>query len=88
MKGSQIDPLRPCPQEKLSSKSPALLGLNANPTKWLNTLKQFAGITVFRFNCLSVFSVFDHFMGLTFKGLRNRINKNSEYQPIQTIHFF
>ena len=32
--------------------------LSANPTKWSNTLKQFVGKRVF-----------DHFMGLTFKGL-------------------
>ena len=35
--------------------------LSANPTKWLNTLKQFVG------------SVFDHFVGLTVKGLTKKI---------------
>ena len=38
--------------------------LNANPTKWSNTLKQFVGDLPT--NCLSMF---DHFMGLAFKGL-------------------
>ena len=38
--------------------------LSANPTKWSNTLKQFSGN--FPTNCLSVF---DHFVGLMFKGL-------------------
>ena len=37
--------------------------LIANPTKWSNILKQFVGkLTT---NCLSVF---DHFVGLAFKG--------------------
>ena len=39
--------------------------LNANPTKWSNTLKQFVGNLPT--NCLSVF---DHFVNLAFKGLR------------------
>ena len=38
--------------------------LSANPIKWSNTLKQFAGSLPT--NCLSVF---DHFMGLALKGL-------------------
>ena len=38
--------------------------LGANPTKWLNTLKQFVG--KLPTNCLSVF---DHFVGLALKGL-------------------
>ena len=38
--------------------------LNANPTKWSNTLKQFVG--KLPTNCLSVF---DHFLGLVLKGL-------------------
>ena len=38
--------------------------LSANPTKWSNTLKQFAGNLLK--NCLSVF---DHFVKLVFKGL-------------------
>ena len=41
--------------------------LSANPTKWSNTLKQFAGKLLT--NCLSVF---DHFVGLAFKGLNKR----------------
>ena len=38
--------------------------LNANPTKWSNTLKQF--VANLPTNCLSVF---DHFAGLALKGL-------------------
>ena len=38
--------------------------LSANATKWTNTLKQFVG--KFPTNCLIVF---DHFVGLAFKGL-------------------
>ena len=38
--------------------------LNANPTKWSNTLKQFVGKLLT--NCLSVFN---HFVGLALKGL-------------------
>ena len=37
--------------------------LSANPTKWLNTLKQFAGC------CQRIVWMFDHFMGLALKGL-------------------
>ena len=40
--------------------------LSANHTKWSNTLKQFVG--KFSTNCLSVF---DHFVGLVLKRLRN-----------------
>ena len=42
--------------------------LNANPTKWPNTLKQFIGKlpTI----CLSVF---DHFVKLALKGLRLKV---------------
>ena len=39
--------------------------LSTNPTKWSNTLKQFAGNLAT--NCLSVF---DHFVKLALKGLR------------------
>ena len=39
--------------------------LNANPTKWPNTLKQLVG--KLPTNCLSVFG---HFLNLTLKGLR------------------
>ena len=39
--------------------------LNANPTKWSNTLKQFVGNL--GTNCLSVF---DHFVNLALKGLK------------------
>ena len=38
--------------------------LNANPTKWSNTLKQF--VAKLQTNCLSVF---DHFLKLALKGL-------------------
>ena len=40
--------------------------LSANPTKWPNKLKQFVG--KLPANCLSVF---DHFLKLALKGLRN-----------------
>ena len=40
--------------------------LSANPTKWLNTLKQFVGNLLT--NCLSVF---DHFVILALKGLKS-----------------
>ena len=40
--------------------------LSANPTKWSNILKQFVGNLPT--NCLSVF---DHFVNLALKGLRN-----------------
>ena len=42
---------------------------NANPIKWSNTLKQFVGNLPT--NCLSVF---DHFVGLTLKGLSSGRN--------------
>ena len=42
--------------------------LSANPTKWANTLKQFAG--KLPTNCLSMF---DHFVGLALKRLRVRV---------------
>ena len=41
--------------------------LSANPTKWSNTFKQFIG--KLPTNCLNVF---DHFVRLTLKGLRNK----------------
>ena len=41
-----------------------LTPLSVNPTKWLNTLKQFVGNLSTNF-----LSVFDHFMGLALKGL-------------------
>ena len=43
--------------------------LNANFTKWSNTLKQFVG--KFSTNCLSVFG---HFINLALKGLSENIN--------------
>ena len=68
--------------------------LNANFTKWSNTLKQFVG--KLPTNCLSVF---DHFVGLAFKGLNSNpifldltpsiikfsINKDN-FQKILTMH--
>ena len=42
--------------------------LNANPTKWSNTFKQFVG--KLPRNCLSVF---DHFVGLAFKVLKRLV---------------
>ena len=46
--------------------------LSANPTKWLNTLKQFVGNLPI--NCLSVF---DHFAKLVLKELRDKKEKNN-----------
>ena len=43
--------------------------LSANPTKWSNTLKQFVGNLP-----TSCVSVFDHFVKLALKGLRNVIS--------------
>ena len=43
--------------------------LSPNPTKWSNALKQFVGKSL-RFVC-----VFDHFVGLALKGLRNHTEK-------------
>ena len=59
---------------KVIAKTPKYLlsvlnRLNANPRKWSNTLKQFIGNLPT--NCLSVF---DHFMGLAFKGLKGYIS--------------
>ena len=55
---------------KLTIKTPLVAAVenfnfsSANPTKWSSTVKQFVGDLAT--NCLSVF---DHFMGLTHKGL-------------------
>ena len=38
--------------------------LSTNPTKWLNTRKQFVGIKLTNY-----LSVFNHFVGLALKGL-------------------
>ena len=43
--------------------------LSTNPTKWPNTLKQFVGKLPTNF-----FSVFDHFVISTLKGLRQKEN--------------
>ena len=48
--------------------------LSPNPTKWLNTLKQFVGNLPT--NCLSVF---DHFVKLALKGLRSKRRKQSHW---------
>ena len=49
--------------------------LNANPTKWSNTLKQFVGNLPT--NCLSRF---DHYLGLALKGFRYIFYKTFERQ--------
>ena len=54
--------------------------LSANPTKWSNTLKQFAANLL-----LNYLSVFDHFVGLALKGLR--VSKSDFLKEIK-IHFF
>ena len=52
--------------------------LSTNPTKWSNTLKQFVGnLTT---NCLSVF---DHFVKLALRGLKEK----SSYQEPQKVIF-
>ena len=48
--------------------------LSANPTRWLNTLKQFVGNLPI--NCLSVF---DHFVGLALKRLRNVVYVHNNF---------
>ena len=54
-----------CDQSYASGNSQSSFNpLNANITKWSNTLKQFVG--KLPTNCLSVF---DHFVGLALKGL-------------------
>ena len=50
----------------MRSPQPLLNPLSANFTKWSNTLKEFVG--KLPTNCLSVF---DHFVGLALKGLKN-----------------
>ena len=55
-----------------------------NPTKWLNTLKQFVGNLPT--NC---FSVFDHFVKLALKGLKSDIrNIINIHSFITSIFFF
>ena len=51
--------------------------LSVNPTKWSNTLKQFVG--KLPTNCLSVF---DYFVGLALKGLRDSIPKCKKCRTI------
>ena len=52
-------------RQKTKNQTVNINPLNANITKWSNTLKQFVG--KLPKNC---FSVFDHFVGLALKGLR------------------
>ena len=54
-------PTNSYPQGNISLLNP----LSTNPTKWLNTLKQFVGYL--RMNCLGVC---DHFVKLALKGLQ------------------
>ena len=46
--------------------------LNANPTKWSLTLKQFVG------SCGWIVSVFEHFVGFVLKGLSIMFLKSNE----------
>ena len=55
--------------------------LSANPTKWLNTIKQFIGNLPT--NCLSVF---DHFGGLALKGLNRRILLKTILKRIRSFY--
>ena len=50
--------------------------LNANPTKYSNTLKQF--VCNLPTNC---FSVFDHFEGLAFKGIFFHFSSSKNFAP-------
>ena len=53
--------------------------LSTNPTKWANTLKQFVG--KLQMSCLSVF---DYFVGLVLKGLKNC---NFDVIPFLSTHY-
>ena len=62
--------------------------LSANPTKWLNALKQFVG--KLPTNCLSVFN---HFVGLALKGLLLKAKfgddpSNKLLQIVEGVHHF
>ena len=49
--------------------------LKSQPTKWSSTLKQFVGC------CRGIVWVFDHFVGLTFKGLTLQV-KSTKYDKV------
>ena len=49
---------------------PVISSLNANPTKWSNILKQFAG------SCRRIVWVFDHFVKLALKRLMKNFKSN------------
>ena len=71
-----------------ATASPVLLcfnPLNANPTKWSNTFKQF--VAKLPKNCLSVF---DHFVGLALKGLNGYAAtwNTKEEKSYKTFHTF
>ena len=55
--------------------------LSVNPTKWSNTFKQFVGKSPT--NCLIVF---DHFLGLAFKDLIERIIIRTVFETMSNIH--
>ena len=55
-------------EKSLNVKSIKVNPLSANFTKWSNALRQFVG--KFLTNCLSVF---DHFVGLALKGLKEKL---------------
>ena len=60
-----MDTIHKAQGRRITTKTLATINpLNANPTKWSNTLKQFVG--KLPTNCLSAF---DHFVGLALKGL-------------------
>ena len=71
-------------QKHLRAKSLELNPLNANPTKWPKTLKQFVG--KLPTSCLSVFG---HFVNLALKGL-NHSHKEFYIRCLTefSIHFF
>ena len=51
------------PKKNLNNTKVHLNPLKANPTKWSNTVKQFVGRL----------RLSDHFIGLAFKGLRQKV---------------
>ena len=69
---SELPKVQASSENKKQNKSQSILqSLSANITKWSNTLKQFVG------NCLSLF---DHFVGLVLKVLKEEYQSNKRLQ--------
>ena len=62
-------------------RQPCLNPLNANTTKWSNTLKQFIGNLLT--NCLSVF---DHLVNLALKGSKVRLKSHENSQLLKRVY--